>query len=180
MIPVGTQYYRQPTPKPEFWEADFKLMNECGFNTIRGWAMWSWLNPKKGIYDFTEVDRLLDIGHKYDIKVILLINIESSPGWLYKNHPDKLYVDRLGNHVKPHTVHNTAIGGFPGQCLDYPEIISSSLPMYCTYARTISSKASRECAEIGIRYAFPVVLPAICISVASISGFALCLNGSYS
>lgn len=122
MIPFGTQYYRPPTPKPEFWKADFKLMKECGFNTIRVWAVWSWLNHKKGIYDFNEIEQLLEIADKYDIKVILLINIESSPGWLFKSHPDKLYVDRLGNQVEPHTVHNTSIGGFPGQCLDYPEI----------------------------------------------------------
>jgi len=122
MIPVGTQYYRPPTPRPQYWEPDFKLMAECGFNTVRGWAMWSWLNPREDVYDFEETDRLLDLGEKYGIKVILLVNIESSPGWLYKKHPDKVYVNKSGTPYPPQTVHNTSCGGFPGLCLDWPEI----------------------------------------------------------
>jgi len=122
MIPVGTQYYRPPAPKAEFWEADFKLMEKCGFNTVRGWAMWSWLNPKEGVYDWADVDRLLDLGRKHGIGVILLINIESSPSWLHKKHSEMVYVNKNGRSYPPQTVHNTAVGGFPGQCLDYPEI----------------------------------------------------------
>jgi len=127
MIPVGTQYYRAPAPKPEFWAPDFKLMQDCGFNTVRGWAMWSWLNPKEGSYDWSDVDRLLGLGRKHKIGIILLVNIESSPGWLFKKHPDKVYVNKSHRAYLPQTVHNTSLGGFPGQCLDYPEIKAAAV-----------------------------------------------------
>ena len=127
MIPVGTQYYRPPTPRAEFWEADFKLMQECGFNTVRGWAMWSWLNPREGQYDFSEIDRLLGLGARHEIGVILLVNIESSPAWLFSKHPEKLYVSKSGSAFVPQTVHNTSVGGFPGQCTDYPEIKAAAV-----------------------------------------------------
>ena len=122
MIPVGTQYYRPPAPRPEFWAPDFKLMQECGFNTVRGWAMWGWLNPREGAYDWSDVDRLLDLGQKHGIGIILLINIESSPAWLFKKYPDKVYMNKSHRAYVPQTVHNTSVGGFPGQCVDWPEI----------------------------------------------------------
>lgn len=122
MFQIGTQYHRPPTPKMEKWEYDFKTMKEHGFNIVRGWAMWGWLNPKQDVYDFSELERLCDLGAQYDIKVILLVNLESSPAWLYKKYPNTLYVDQKGIKVVPHTVHNTCCGGFPGHCLDWPEI----------------------------------------------------------
>lgn len=119
MFPVGTQYHRPPTPKAEKWEDDFALMKRCGFNIARGWAMWSWLNPGAGRYDFSELDRLCDLGEKNDIQIILLVNIESCPAWVHRKHPQSVYVSRTGRPVVPHTVHNTCVGGFPGLCLDH-------------------------------------------------------------
>ena len=127
MIPFGSQYHRPPTPTAEKWAQDFKTMQAHGFNTIRGWAMWSWLCPREGQYDFSELDRLCDLGKKHGIGVILLINIESAPAWLYKKWPDKTYISRLGRPADLHTVHNTAIGGHPGLCLDYPEVKEKAL-----------------------------------------------------
>jgi beta-galactosidase GanA len=122
MFPFGTQYYRPPTPKLDKWEKDFKLMHECGFNIVRGWAMWSWLNPAEGKYDFSDVKYLLDLGKKYSIKVILLTNIESIPAWIVRKYPDSMYVSRTGQKSIPDSVHNTSLGGFPGLCVDRPEI----------------------------------------------------------
>ncbi len=122
MFALGSQYHRPPTPKMDKWEDDFKTMKAHGFNIARGWAMWGWLNSKEGEYDFSELERLCDLGLKYDIKIILLINLESTPAWLYKKYPETLYVDHRGAKVVPHTVHNTCCGGFPGHCLHWPEV----------------------------------------------------------
>lgn len=122
MFALGSQYHRPPTPKLDKWADDFKTMEEHGFNMARGWAMWGWLNPKEGEYDFSELEKLLDLGLKHDIKIILLVNLESTPAWLYKKYPESLYVDHKGTKVVPHTVHNTCCGGFPGHCLHWPEV----------------------------------------------------------
>lgn len=122
MFAFGSQYHRPPTPKMDKWADDFKTMEEHGFNMVRGWAMWGWLNPKEGEYDFSELEKLLDLGLQHDIKIILLVNLESTPAWLYKKYPETLYVDHRGTKVVPHTVHNTCCGGFPGHCLHWPEV----------------------------------------------------------
>ncbi|MFA5688145.1 MAG: beta-galactosidase [Kiritimatiellales bacterium] len=122
MFAFGTQYHRPPTPKMDKWENDFKTMKDHGFNMVRGWAMWGWLNPKEDVFDFSELERFCDLGLKYDIKTILLVNLESTPAWLYKKYPETLYTDQRGIKVVPHTVHNTCCGGFPGHCLHWPEI----------------------------------------------------------
>jgi len=119
MFPLGTQYHRPPTPKADKWEGDFALMKTCGFNTVRGWAMWSWLNPAEGKFDFSELERLCDLGRQNGIGIILLVDIESVPAWLYKKHPETVYVSRTGKPVQPHTVHNRCIGGHPGLCTDH-------------------------------------------------------------
>jgi beta-galactosidase GanA len=121
MFALGSQYHRPPTPKMDKWAGDFKTMEEHGFNMARGWAMWGWLNPKEGEYDFSELEKLCDLGLKHNIKIVLLVNLESTPAWLYKKYPETLYVDQKGNKVIPHTVHNTCCGGFPGHCLHWPE-----------------------------------------------------------
>jgi len=122
MFPVGTQYHRPPTPKAEKWEGDFALMHKSGFNIARGWAMWSWLNPSEGKYDFSELERMCDLGKKNGVGIILLVDIESVPAWMYKKYPHTTYVSRTGKPIAPHTVHNRCIGGHPGLCTDHPEV----------------------------------------------------------
>jgi beta-galactosidase len=122
MFAFGTQYFRPPTPKREYWERDFQLMGESGFNIVRLWAMWGWHCPKEGHYNFDELEQLCSLAHKNNLKVIILVNLESSPAWLYGKYAETLYVDRYGRKMVPHTVHNTCCGGFPGHCLDWSAI----------------------------------------------------------
>lgn len=34
-LPLGSQYYRPPTPRPEDWAVDLKRMKEAGLDTIQ-------------------------------------------------------------------------------------------------------------------------------------------------
>ena len=118
MIPFGAQYYRPPVPHPEDWEKDLKQVKEYGIEIIRFWLMWSWINTKKGYYDFSEIDRLMELSQKNNLKVILLFNLESSPGWVNKKYPEAMFISRMDEIIYPDGVHNTQCGGFPGLCLD--------------------------------------------------------------
>ena len=70
-IPFGAQYYRAPTPKPHCWERDIKNFAGFGFNTLKIWAQWRWNNPKKDVYDFSDLHTIMDLAKKYGVKVII-------------------------------------------------------------------------------------------------------------
>ena len=38
----GTQYYRAPTPEPEFWRADLRAIRDPGFNEVKYLVQWRW------------------------------------------------------------------------------------------------------------------------------------------
>ena len=64
-FPTGFQYYRAPTPDRRFWEEDLKRMSEQGFNTVKYWVQWRWSERKEGVFDFSDLDELMDLAEKY-------------------------------------------------------------------------------------------------------------------
>lgn len=118
MFPFGVQYYRPPTPPPEEWERDFERMREHGFNIIRGWFTWSWMNPAPGRYDFAQEDRFIKLCRKHGMKAIILVSLESVPPWVLAEHPEAVFIDQDGRRYWPEGFSNTPAGGFPGLCFD--------------------------------------------------------------
>ena len=116
IIPFGSQYYRAPTPTPEKWERDLCEMSKNGFNTIKIWAQWGWNNPSEGVYDFSDVDTLMDLAHKYNLKVILNIIFDCAPEWFYVKYPESIMKHADGTLLYPRTVGHRSIGGTPGPC----------------------------------------------------------------
>jgi len=57
IFPYGAQYYRTPNLPKEDWERDLRLMKEQGMNTVRLWAMWSWIHTSNDSFDFSHLDR---------------------------------------------------------------------------------------------------------------------------
>ena len=60
-IAFGAQYYRAPTPLREDFDEEIKNFAEQGFNTIKIWMQWRWNNPAEGVYDFSDMQELLDM-----------------------------------------------------------------------------------------------------------------------
>jgi beta-galactosidase GanA len=44
---------------------------EYGINTIKIWAQWRWNNPEEDVYDFGDIDQLMDIAAQNGIAVII-------------------------------------------------------------------------------------------------------------
>jgi len=116
---VGTQYFRAPTPMPEDWQRDLENIRECGMNIIRLWLVWSWMNPAPGRYDFEDVERLLELCKKFDIRAVLLTSLEGAPAWMVREHSDCRYVSRKGLDRYTTSGANLTPGGFPGLCMDH-------------------------------------------------------------
>ena len=62
----GTQYYRSPTPLPEEWEGDIATLGDFNLDTFQIRINWRWNGRREGEYDFSDVDRLMELSEKYD------------------------------------------------------------------------------------------------------------------
>jgi beta-galactosidase len=87
---VGVDYYPEHWP-PERWETDLRMMKEAGFNIVRV-AEFSWVlfEPQEGEYDFSWLDKWLELARKHDMKVIIGTPTAIMPAWLAKKYPHAL------------------------------------------------------------------------------------------
>ena len=109
-IPFGAQYYRAPTPGPENWERDLTALRSQGFNTVKLWVQWRWNMPKRETYDFSDIDRLMELCGGLGLRVILNIICDVAPAWFYRDYPDSLMVAADGRRLYPQTTAYRQIG----------------------------------------------------------------------
>lgn len=120
-FPFGSQYYRAPSPHKGEWEADLKKMSELGFNTVKFWVQWRWNNPAEGKFYFGDIDKLMDLADKYNLRVMLNTIFDVSPAWIYKKFPDASMITLSGQKVGPQTQPHRQIGGL-GWCFNHDGI----------------------------------------------------------
>ncbi len=113
---LGSQYYRFPTPLSKDWEKDIKNMNKLGFNTVKIWAQWRSNEPKKGVYDFSDIEKLLNLAYENSLKVHINIILDVAPAWFYKKYKNSKMITSEGRIVEPQSVAWRQIGGAPGPC----------------------------------------------------------------
>jgi beta-galactosidase len=93
-------------------------MHDQGFNTVKLWCCWSWMNPEPGRFDFDDIDELMDLAAKHELAVVLNTILENCPYWLEARHPEARYVDNEDRPVPLAAAMNTPGGGWPGLCFD--------------------------------------------------------------
>ncbi|MEJ7586882.1 MAG: alpha-amylase family protein [Ferruginibacter sp.] len=113
-------YYRGPIPEEEFWDADFKKMQEMGFNSVKFLVQWRWSHIKENEFYFEDFKKLLVIAEKYGIGITLNNLFDVSPHWLFDKYPDARQVMNNGHTVQPYAVGHRNIGGHPGPCYNHP------------------------------------------------------------
>lgn len=119
LLPFGCQYYRAPTPLPSEWEKDMKNMKSHGFNTVKLWVCWRSNNPKEGVYDFWDIDCLMDLAEENNLKVILNLIFDSAPAWFMEKYPESVMVTNDGQPLYPMATACRQMGGTPGPCLHH-------------------------------------------------------------
>ncbi|PWU68733.1 beta-galactosidase [Gracilibacillus dipsosauri] len=79
------------------WLEDAQLMKEAGVNLVSV-AIFSWsvLEREEGQFDFSWLDRVLEILHEHGIGVALATATASPPAWLSKKYPEILAVQENG------------------------------------------------------------------------------------
>ncbi|MDO8684882.1 MAG: beta-galactosidase [Armatimonadota bacterium] len=118
MFPYGTQYYRPPNPPDTEWEKDLSQIADAGFNIVKVWANWSWIHRDENTFDFDDLDRILDLAEKRNLKIIINTILENAPYWLAKKHPEALYETAMGKKFQLIARSNTPGGAWPGMCWD--------------------------------------------------------------
>ena len=66
----GAAYYPEYMPYDRI-ETDIEMMKKAGMNVLRiAESTWSTLEPEEGKYNFSYIDKVLEISRRYDMKVI--------------------------------------------------------------------------------------------------------------
>lgn len=120
-FPYGTQYYRAPSPHREDWDRDLKHIADLGMNTVKYWVQWRWNNPAENEFYFDDIDELMDLAAKYDLKVMLNTIVDVAPAWIYSKYPDASMVTLDGAVIGPQTQPHRQIGGL-GWCFNHKDV----------------------------------------------------------
>ena len=116
----GAQYYRAPTPSRENWDADLKHMSDLGFTDVKFWLQWRWNHVAPDKFYFDDLDELMNIAEKYNLRVTLNFICNVSPIWLFNKYPDAKQIRNDGHSYESETTQARQIGGNPGPCLINP------------------------------------------------------------
>ncbi|MBK3645307.1 beta-galactosidase [Streptomyces sp. MBT33] len=98
-IAYGGDYNPEQWPE-EVWAEDMRLMAEAGVTMVSvNIFSWALLEPSEGTYDFSRLDRILDLLHAHGIAADLATPTAAPPAWFFVAHPDALPVDRDGRRL---------------------------------------------------------------------------------
>jgi beta-galactosidase len=122
VFPYGAVYFRKSNPPEAEWARDHQTAARIGMNTFRHWFMWSAIEVAPGKYDWRDYDRMMDLAAQNGIKVVIAELITAAPEWMFHKYPNARYVASDGTILNSSIGGSSATGGFPGLCLDNPEV----------------------------------------------------------
>jgi beta-galactosidase len=122
VFPYGAVYFRKSNPPETDWERDHKTAAQIGMNMFRHWVMWSAVEVAPGRYDWRDYDRMLDLEGQNGIKAVLAEMITAAPEWAFRMYPEARFEAQDGYKGVPEYSGSSATGGFPGLCLDNPQV----------------------------------------------------------
>jgi len=99
MFLFGVDYYPEHWPE-ERWALDVRLMVEAGFNVVRlGEFAWTKIEPCQGRFDFSWLDRAIQLFQERGMRVILGTPTASPPAWLMQPNPELFRVREDGHRL---------------------------------------------------------------------------------
>ncbi len=116
----GTQYYRTPTPLPEEWESDIANFEKFNLDVMQIRMNWRWNERIEDQYDFSDVDRLLELAEKYNRKVVMKFLLECAPQYIYEKYGGTR-IGPKGELLRP-GAHGAFYGGWL-PCFTNPHVV---------------------------------------------------------
>jgi beta-galactosidase len=92
----GISYYPEFID-PSEWAADLRNMRRARFSVLRiAEFAWSAMEPREGAYDFTWLDRFVNLAAKMGFEIIMCTPTATPPAWLSTQYPDVFIEMRSG------------------------------------------------------------------------------------
>lgn len=90
------------------WEEDMRLFKLAGIDTLTvNVFSWAKLQPKEDVYDFSQLDRIMEMCRDNGMKVVLATSTGAHPAWMAKKYPEVTRVERNGMKRKFGARHNS-------------------------------------------------------------------------
>ena len=70
VFPYGAVYFRKSNPPAEDWARDHQTAAQIGMNTFRHWFMWSTIEVRPGVYDWSDWDRMMTLAAENGLRAI--------------------------------------------------------------------------------------------------------------
>ncbi len=126
VFPYGAVYFRKSNPPAEDWARDHQTAARIGMNIFRHWFMWSAIEVAPGKYDWSDYDQMMDLAAKNGIRVVIAALDNCAPEWAFRKYPHARLQASDGTLANSTISESSATGGFPGLCLDNPEVHSAA------------------------------------------------------
>jgi beta-galactosidase len=123
-VPYGAVYFRKSNPPAADWARDYRTAAEDGMNIFRHWFLWSAIEVAPGEFDWADYDRQLDLAAEHGIGTIIAEMLTAAPEWAWRRYPQARYVDAAGRPATSQLSASCVTGGFPGLCLDHPDVLA--------------------------------------------------------
>jgi beta-galactosidase len=95
-ILYGGDYNPEQWPE-EIWPDDMKLLKNAGIDTVTlNVFSWAEIQPSEDRYDFSRLDRIMEMVRKNHLHVIMATSTAVHPAWMAEKYPDVLRTDFRG------------------------------------------------------------------------------------
>lgn len=127
-ILYGGDYNPEQWPE-ETWEEDMRLLKLAHIDVVTlnvfSWAM---LQPDEETYDFSKLDKIMELVTRHGMKICLATSTGAHPAWMARKHPDILRTEFNGMKRKFGSRHNSC----------------PNSPTYHKYAKALAQKLAER------------------------------------
>lgn len=105
-ILYGGDYNPGQWPR-EVWDEDMRIFEKANINTATvNVFSWAKLQPSEAVYDFSELDEIMEMLEKENYDIVLGTSTAAMPAWLSRKYPDVNRTDFYGREHKYGHRHN--------------------------------------------------------------------------
>ena len=106
-ILYGGDYNPEQWPE-EIWEEDMRLFKLAHIDVVTlNVFSWAALQPDENTYDFSRLDKIMNMVRENGLKVCMATSTAAHPAWMARKHPDILRVEHNGMKRKFGSRHNS-------------------------------------------------------------------------